>query len=275
MFFFPITGIIISSIFLGAIILSLLLSATQSLLRAKGIYAKTEDKLIYAIGIIWAISSLLPTLLFSQFLIPHSSFLIYLACFLITLLFTFKSDFLKLYPLQWTLLWLIVAILLYDLGGLNDIFKTFLIGSLRFAELRFAPVPHSLFLIYWLGLLLLFLSLLALSWLTRKLPPSPLSRSWIMLPSLTGSFACLWITGQLQGILLLGSMIGANLLLLYLNKRNPTKQFNPGVTSTTLTSFTLIWITLMLPMEFQRWFFLTWLIPIILLSISARIFRLS
>ena len=37
MFYLPVNGIIISSVFLGAIILSLILPGTQSLLRAKGL----------------------------------------------------------------------------------------------------------------------------------------------------------------------------------------------------------------------------------------------
>ena len=106
MLYLPITGIIISSIILGAILLALLLPATQSLLRAKGIYIKEENQLIYPIGLVWVITSLIPSLLFSQFLIgsaelrfasvPHSSFLIYFACTLIILLFTQKADLLKL-----------------------------------------------------------------------------------------------------------------------------------------------------------------------------------
>ena len=265
MFYLPITTIIISSIFLGAIILSLFLPGTQSLLRAKGLFDKNKDQLIYPIGFIWAITSLIPSLLFNQFLIPHSSFLIYLACSLIILLFTLKADLLKLYPLQWALLWLIIAIIINDLGGIKEFFQKLLIPHSSFF------IENSSSLIYWLGLLLLFLSLLTLNWLTRKLPSPPLTRSWIMLPSLAGAYAFLWITGKLEGILLLGSMIGANLLLSYLNKHNPSKQFDPGITSITLTTFTLLWITLILPSEIQLWFLIIWLTPLILVFLFRRL----
>ena len=120
---------------------------------------------------------------------------------------------------------------------------------------------------------MLLLSLVVVHWIIRKIPSSPIVRSWVLLPSLIGAFIYLWITGQLEGILLLGSMIGANLLLLYLNKHNPSKQFDPGITATTLSTFTLLWVTLIQPVNYQLYLLLIWVVPLISILLGYRIMK--
>jgi len=259
----PLYILIFITIPLGAILLALFLSGTKNLLRSKGLYTQKDNKLIYPLGPILGIISILPSLLFNQylnnnsFLIFNSQFYVYIACLLILLLVSIKADFHKIYLLQWLILWLIIAILLNDFGSI-----------IFFPSSQFS-ILNSQFL-YWLSLLSLYLLLLLLHLITSNLPKSPLKRSWILLPSLIGSFTYLFIHHLYNGIFLPATMIGVFLLSTWLNRRDSTSAWDPGFTSMIATTFTLFWITLIQPIQHQLWITIIWLTPIIFILIAHK-----
>jgi len=260
----PLYILIFITIPLGAILLALFLSGTKNLLRSKGLYTQKDNKLIYPLGPILGIISILPSLLFNQylnnnsFLIFNSQFYVYIACLLILLLVSIKADFHKIYLLQWLILWLIIAILLNDFGSI-----------IFFPSSQFS-ILNSQFL-YWLSLLSLYLLLFLLHLITSNLPKSPLKRSWILLPSLIGSFTYLFIHHLYNGIFLPATMIGVFLLSTWLNRRDSTSAWDPGFASVIVTTFSLFWLTLIQPTQHQLWLGICWLIPLFLIIIWGKL----
>ena len=259
LFYIPHFGIIIISFFIGLVICLLMLPGLQEVIRSKGLLTiTTKDQCIYPAGIIWFISSILPSLLFSQFLIPPSSFLIYIASTLLILFFSLRSDLLKVYPLQWVFIWFVIAIILNDLGNLRILLTI--------------PGLNEI-LAYWLGLLLLFIVLTTIHFLLRQRTTSSIQRSFRLIPSLLSALIYLLVFQNIESTLLPAGMIGAFIALLILNLRNHHKQFNPGTTSSTITGFTLLWLTLIQPMETQLFFLIIWLVPLILTIVILGITR--
>jgi len=254
----PIYLLALTSIPLGAIILALLIPGTKNLYRARGLYSQKDNKIIYLLGPMLAVTILIPLLLFSQYLEPGYSFSVFLACYLILLLATIKADLHKLYPLQWFILWLIISILLNDFGPSNIL-----------SIIHLSIVNYQLH--YWLSLLLLYLLLLLLHFFSTKLPSGPVFRSWIFLPSLILLFGYLFINELYNGILLPGTIMGALLLSLWLNRPKATSFWNPGSTTIILTLFSLFWLTLIQPPEHQFRVLFLWLLPLLIILLVWQI----
>jgi len=253
----PVNLLILTSIPLGAIMLALLIPGTKNFYRARGLYNQKEDKIIYLLGPMLAITILIPWLLFSQYFKQGYSFFVFLACYLILLLASIKADLHKLYPLQWFILWLIISILLNDFGPIN-ILSIFHLSMVNYQ------------LHYWLSLILLYLLLLLLHLITSSLPKSPMMRSWILLPSLIGSFTYMFINNLFNGIFLPATMIGVFLLSTWLNRRNSTSAWDPGFSSMIITNFSLFWLTLIQPIQHQLWITIIWLMPIIFILMAHK-----
>jgi len=258
-FYIPPFGIIFISLLMGIVICLLLLPGLQEVIRSKGLLTfTTKDQSIYPAGIIWFISSILPSLLFSQFVIPHPSFLIFIACALLLLFFSLRSDLLKVYSLQWVFIWFVIAIILNDLGNLRIL----------------STIPGiNETLAYWIGLLLLFIVLTSIHFLLKQHRISSVQRSFCIIPSLLSALIYLMVVQNIESTLLPAGMIGSFIALFILNLRNHHKQFDPGTTSTILTGFTLLWLNLIQPMETQFFFLIIWLIPLILTITLLRITR--
>jgi len=247
-----------------AVILAILLPGNKNLFRAQGLYGKTNEKLIYPLGPLIGVIIILPSLLFNQYLdtnssfsILNSQFSIFLACYLLVLLVSIKKDLHKTYPIQWLLLWLIIAILLSDLGHIH------LLNRLQ-CPIKNAPLN------YWFSLLLLFTALLFLYIANASLPKTPKTRSWILLPSLFGVLVYQFYHERYTGILLVAALIGIFLFAWWLNRKQATDAWDPGSTGNTLTLFSLFWITMEQPASSMLWFALIWLIPLLLIIMINR-----